>query len=225
MIDVRACRTADGQTWVWRSWEHPCLSLLRLPFLGNAVLSSAHVQRCVLLSLGTGERFWRGRVELIRALKMGIGRRTPSAFLPTIIAPVSLMASAARASVFGLACRHLRGPVSLTPARSFASSRAMSSPYKVISTSEAPSAVGPYSQCIIHNNVAYVSGCIPFVPETMTLIEGGIEAQTEQAITNLFAVVKAAGSEPSVSRRKCRMLAFRECLSPVCSTSSRRQCS
>ncbi|PWZ03005.1 YjgF-like protein, partial [Testicularia cyperi] len=73
----------------------------------------------------------------------------------------------------------------------------MSSPYKVITTAEAPSAVGPYSQCIIHNGVAYVSGCIPFVPETMKLIEGGIEAQTEQAITNLFAVVKAAGSEPS----------------------------
>ena len=75
----------------------------------------------------------------------------------------------------------------------------MSSPYKVITTSEAPSAVGPYSQCIIHNGTAYVSGCIPFVPETMTLVEGGIEEQTEQAITNLFAVVKAAGSEPSVS--------------------------
>lgn len=51
----------------------------------------------------------------------------------------------------------------------------------------------------MHNGVAYVSGCIPFTTE-MKLVEGGIEEQTEQAMNNLFAVVKAAGSEPSVSR-------------------------
>ncbi len=44
--------------------------------------------------------------------------------------------------------------------------------------------------------MAYVSGCIPFTP-AMKLVEGGIEEQTEQAMNNLFAVVKAAGSEPS----------------------------
>ena len=78
--------------------------------------------------------------------------------------------------------------------------RAMSStPYKTVSTSDAPSAIGPYSQATVHNGVAYISGCIPFDPATMTLVDGGIEAQTQQALKNLFAVVKAAGSEPSVS--------------------------
>ncbi len=72
-----------------------------------------------------------------------------------------------------------------------------STPYKVIHTTEAPGAVAPYSQAVVHNGVAYVSGCIPFTPE-MKLVEGGIEQQTEQALSNLFAVVKAAGSDPSV---------------------------
>ncbi|KAJ9477111.1 Protein MMF1, mitochondrial [Pseudozyma hubeiensis] len=72
----------------------------------------------------------------------------------------------------------------------------MSTPYKVIHTTEAPGAVAPYSQAVVHNGVAYVSGCIPFTPQ-MKLVEGGIEEQTEQALNNLFAVVKAAGSEPS----------------------------
>ncbi|KAN0066358.1 hypothetical protein ACQY0O_000452 [Thecaphora frezii] len=70
-------------------------------------------------------------------------------------------------------------------------------PYQTVSTKDAPSAIGPYSQATIHNGVAYISGCIPFVPETMTLVEGGIEAQTEQSLKNLFAVVKAAGSDKS----------------------------
>lgn len=74
----------------------------------------------------------------------------------------------------------------------------MSTPYKVIHTTEAPGAVAPYSQAVVHNGVAYVSGCIPFTPQ-MKMVEGGIEEQTEQALNNLFAVVKAAGSEPSVS--------------------------
>ncbi|SYW75914.1 related to HMF1 - Heat-shock induceable Inhibitor of cell Growth [Ustilago bromivora] len=72
----------------------------------------------------------------------------------------------------------------------------MSTPYKVVHTNEAPGAVAPYSQAVVHNGIAYVSGCIPFTTE-MKLVEGGIEEQTEQAMNNLFAVVKAAGSEPS----------------------------
>ena len=72
-----------------------------------------------------------------------------------------------------------------------------STPYKVIHTTEAPGALAPYSQAVVHNGVVYVSGCIPFTTE-MKLVEGGIVEQTEQAMTNLFAVVKAAGSDPSV---------------------------
>lgn len=86
-----------------------------------------------------------------------------------------------------------------TAVRQLSSTAKMSStPYKVIHTTEAPGALAPYSQAVVHNRVAYVSGCIPFTPE-MKLVDGGIEEQTEQAISNLFAVVKAAGSEPSVS--------------------------
>lgn len=88
----------------------------------------------------------------------------------------------------------------------------MSTAYKVIHTTEAPGAVAPYSQAVVHNGVAYVSGCIPFTPQ-MKLVEGGIEEQTEQALNNLFAVVKAAGSEPSVS-----------CPVSVCSWPSRSYC-
>ena len=60
----------------------------------------------------------------------------------------------------------------------------MSTPYKVIHTTDAPGAVAPYSQAVVHNGVAYVSGCIPFTPR-MKLVEGGIEEQTVQALNNL----------------------------------------
>jgi 2-iminobutanoate/2-iminopropanoate deaminase len=76
-------------------------------------------------------------------------------------------------------------------------SSSSSTPYKVITTEEAPKAIGPYSQATVHNGVAYISGCIPFIPSTMTLVEGGIEAQAEQAMKNLLEVVKAAGSDKS----------------------------
>ncbi|WFD31110.1 2-iminobutanoate/2-iminopropanoate deaminase [Malassezia sp. CBS 17886] len=71
------------------------------------------------------------------------------------------------------------------------------SPYRTVSTADAPSAIGPYSQAVVHNGVAYLSGCIPFDPKTMQCVEGGIEAQAQRALNNLLAVVKAAGSEPS----------------------------
>ena len=70
-------------------------------------------------------------------------------------------------------------------------------PYKIITTDKAPQAIGPYSQATVYNGTAYISGCIPFVPSTMTLVEGGIEAQAEQAMKNLLAVVEAAGSDKS----------------------------
>lgn len=65
---------------------------------------------------------------------------------------------------------------------------------EVISTEHAPAAVGPYSQAIRLGNVVYTAGQIALVPETGQLIEGGIEAQTEQVMRNLGQVLEAADS-------------------------------
>jgi len=63
----------------------------------------------------------------------------------------------------------------------------------VISTTAAPGAIGPYSQAIEANGFVFVSGQIPIDPSTGVFVEGGIEAQTEQSLKNLKAVVEAAG--------------------------------
>ena len=65
---------------------------------------------------------------------------------------------------------------------------------KAIHTDHAPAAIGPYSQAIIHNGLVYISGQIPFYPETMTLVGESIEKQTQQVMKNLGAVLEAAGS-------------------------------
>lgn len=65
----------------------------------------------------------------------------------------------------------------------------------VISTSKAPQAIGTYSQAIKTGNTVYLSGQIPLDPDTMTLVEGGFAAQTEQVFRNLAAVCEAAGGE------------------------------
>ena len=64
----------------------------------------------------------------------------------------------------------------------------------VIATSQAPAAIGPYSQAIAVTPFVYTSGQIPLVPSTEAVVEGDIETQTRQAITNLQAVLVAAGS-------------------------------
>jgi 2-iminobutanoate/2-iminopropanoate deaminase len=64
----------------------------------------------------------------------------------------------------------------------------------VVSTASAPKAIGPYSQAIKANGFVFISGQIPIDPATGNLIEGGIEAQTEQVLKNLSAVLQAAGS-------------------------------
>lgn len=66
---------------------------------------------------------------------------------------------------------------------------------EVISTHKAPAAVGPYSQAIQVGDFVYTAGQIPLVPETGKLAEGGIEAQTHQAMKNLAAILEAAGSD------------------------------
>ena len=58
----------------------------------------------------------------------------------------------------------------------------------------APAAIGPYSQAIKVNGWLFVSGSLGFDPATMTIVEGGIEAQTEQALKNLQAIVEDGGS-------------------------------
>ena len=64
---------------------------------------------------------------------------------------------------------------------------------KVISTTQAPSAIGPYSQAISVGNMVYVSGQIPIAPETGVLVEGGIKAQTRRSLLNVKAVLEEAG--------------------------------
>ena len=62
----------------------------------------------------------------------------------------------------------------------------------VVSTPNAPKAIGPYSQAIKANGFLFISGQIPIDPATGNLIEGGIEAQTEQVLKNLTAILQAA---------------------------------
>lgn len=65
-----------------------------------------------------------------------------------------------------------------------------------VHTSQAPQAIGPYSQAIVHNGLAYLSGQIPLDPETMQVVEGDVAAQTERVLRNLEAVLAACGSSP-----------------------------
>ena len=64
---------------------------------------------------------------------------------------------------------------------------------KVVSTSEAPQAIGPYSQAITLDNLVFCSGQIPLTPAG-ALAEGDISVQTRQVLTNLMALLAAAGS-------------------------------
>ena len=64
----------------------------------------------------------------------------------------------------------------------------------IVATNGAPAAIGPYSQAIVANGLVFTAGQIPLDPETMTLVEGDITAQTERVMENLAAVLAAAGS-------------------------------
>ena len=63
----------------------------------------------------------------------------------------------------------------------------------VINTTNAPAAVGPYSQAIDCGDFVFCSGAIPLVPETGAVIEGGLEEQAHQMFKNCGAVLEAAG--------------------------------
>ncbi|WP_020159637.1 RidA family protein [Methylobacter marinus] len=68
---------------------------------------------------------------------------------------------------------------------------------EIIQTDKAPQAIGTYSQAVKVDNTVYLSGQIPLVPATMTLIEGDISAQITQVFENLKAVAEAAGGDLS----------------------------
>lgn len=63
----------------------------------------------------------------------------------------------------------------------------------VISTDQAPAAIGPYSQAIEVNGMIYTSGMIPVIPATGETVEG-LEAQAKQALTNVKNLLEASGS-------------------------------
>src|SRR3982750_2840841 len=64
---------------------------------------------------------------------------------------------------------------------------------KIISTSDAPAAVGPYSQAIRVGDTVYCAGQIPLDPKSGEIVSGGIEAQTRRVMENITAVLKAEG--------------------------------
>ncbi|MEN8117944.1 MAG: RidA family protein [Bacteroidota bacterium] len=64
---------------------------------------------------------------------------------------------------------------------------------KIISTTKAPQAIGPYSQAVEVNGTLYISGQVPLVAETMKIVEGGIKEQTLQVMKNISAILDEAG--------------------------------
>lgn len=77
----------------------------------------------------------------------------------------------------------------------FVADAAGKSKKKAIETADAPKAIGPYSQAIVANGFVFAAGQIGLDPKTGKIVEGGIEAETEQALKNLEAVLKAADSD------------------------------
>ena len=64
---------------------------------------------------------------------------------------------------------------------------------KVIKTTKAPAAIGPYNQAIQVGNLVYTSGQIPIDPATGNFVEGGIKEQTRQSLLNAKAILEEAG--------------------------------
>jgi 2-iminobutanoate/2-iminopropanoate deaminase len=65
---------------------------------------------------------------------------------------------------------------------------------KIISTLNAPAAIGPYSQAVVSNGFAFLSGQIPLDPATGQIVEGDITAQTMRVLENIKAVLEGSGS-------------------------------
>lgn len=65
---------------------------------------------------------------------------------------------------------------------------------KIVHTNDAPDAIGPYSQAVIHNDIVYCSGQIGLDPETMEFVGDDVSSQAKQVMKNLEAVLVEAGS-------------------------------
>lgn len=74
----------------------------------------------------------------------------------------------------------------------------------IVSTGDAPAAIGPYSQAVAANGFLFTAGQIPLDPTTMKVVEGGIAEQTERVMQNLEAILTAAGTSfASVVKTTC----------------------
>ena len=67
-------------------------------------------------------------------------------------------------------------------------------PKIVVSTTNAPAAIGPYSQAVRSGNLLFISGQIPLDPATSQVVTGDIAVQTDRVLRNLAAILEAAGS-------------------------------
>lgn len=65
---------------------------------------------------------------------------------------------------------------------------------KIVSTNNAPRAIGPYSQAVIAGGMVYTSGQIAIDPATGNMVEGGVKEQTEQVCKNVKALLEASGT-------------------------------
>ena len=65
---------------------------------------------------------------------------------------------------------------------------------KIIATKNAPGAIGPYNQGVVHNGLLYASGQIAINPATGELVQGSIEDETHQVLKNVGGILEAAGS-------------------------------
>jgi 2-iminobutanoate/2-iminopropanoate deaminase len=75
---------------------------------------------------------------------------------------------------------------------------------QIINTSNAPAAIGPYSQAVEINGILFISGQIPIDPATGKVVEGDITVQTEQVLKNIGAILEAAGYHyPDVVKSTC----------------------
>lgn len=64
---------------------------------------------------------------------------------------------------------------------------------EILNTEKAPAAIGPYNQAIKADKTLYVSGQVPFIPETMSLVETGVADETHQVLKNVNAILEHAG--------------------------------
>jgi len=76
----------------------------------------------------------------------------------------------------------------------------------IIHSPNAPAAIGPYSQAVEANGTLYISGQIPFDPQTMKVVEGGITEQAERVLQNIKGILETAGySFKDVVKSTCLM--------------------